>query len=405
MHKHEEGFSLILVAILLVVAAMAATTALQESTRDQFWNPRTENQKILAAAHSRLQQFQRANGYLPCPAAINTLPTASTFGEASNCGAAAVGGQVWEVNAGGGEMVRIGMLPTKTLGLPKEAAADSYGARLLYAVSKKLTDSATIGDGMGVITVNDAFGAARTTEATFVVLSHGEDGKGAYRYSVANSSACASSGAAVDQENCDYLTAGDALFVSSRMSLVAGANYYDDQVLWGEVVRAASVIPVSGCAAECAVAGLGETISDGSMCVGLSPSGGTMCAMPTDAPSSTYWNNGGGANYETGFNSVDDGQANTEGLAALTVGEYPYQAAVYCADLAELGHDDWYLPAQNEMVIMFANGVDTAASRYWTSTEEYDDKAKYVRASGGGAGGVGGQDKDDTASIRCVRKE
>lgn len=416
MHKkQEEGFSLILVAILLVVAAMVATTALQESKRDGFWNPRVDTQKNITNVQKSLQRFQRAYGYFPCPAAMNTLPTASTFGEATDCTAGAVAGQVWEVDNGSGEKVRIGLLPVLTLKMPRDAASDSFGGRLLYAVSKKLTSSSTFDDGMGVITVNDAAGNPQTSEATFVILSHGQDGKGSYRYATAASRACATAGTAADQENCDYLTAGDTVFTASRMYLVSDANYYDDQVLWGEVVSASGG-STDACLEQCVSdADISTTpLDDGSFCVSAG-----LCMTDTSFQTSLPWNDGGtpgtitatssctSSSWPTASTTCWDGAGNTAALASSSDSQAPYQAAKYCADLSAHGHSDWYLGAPGEVTDSYAKlnpdyalyGIDVM-DWYWSSARN----GTYAWVQRVYAAGAVQADIDNSNTVRCLRR-
>jgi hypothetical protein len=52
----------------------------------------------------------------------------------------------------------------------------------------------------------------------------------------------------------------------------------------------------------------------------------------------------------TGYTSVITGPTNSAGLAALGAS---YQAAVFCENLNTGGYTDWYLPAQNEMNVIY----------------------------------------------------
>jgi hypothetical protein len=52
----------------------------------------------------------------------------------------------------------------------------------------------------------------------------------------------------------------------------------------------------------------------------------------------------------TGITSVIDGPTNSASLAALGA---PYQAAIYCEGLTIGGYSDWYLPAKNELGVLY----------------------------------------------------
>jgi hypothetical protein len=58
----------------------------------------------------------------------------------------------------------------------------------------------------------------------------------------------------------------------------------------------------------------------------------------------------GPVGVDTGYVSVINGPANSAGLAALGAS---YQGATFCEGLNTGGYTDWYLPAENEMGVMY----------------------------------------------------
>lgn len=78
----------------------------------------------------------------------------------------------------------IGMVPTKTLGLPDDYAFDGWGRRMMYAVDvglNRVNGFTTIpaSDTSTRMTVKDASGNAKTTKAAYVLISYGPNGHGA----------------------------------------------------------------------------------------------------------------------------------------------------------------------------------------------------------------------------------
>jgi hypothetical protein len=122
-----------------------------------------------------------------------------------------------------------------------------------------------------------------------------------------------------------------------------------------------------------------------------------------------------------GATSFADGAGNTALLAAAdanggVLGAQPHRAAKACADLVAFGHDDWYLPAADELAILVAyrdvignfvtSGGDSAPF-YKTSTETHDVaeplNAARVRLSDGYLY-LDGDGKPASELLRCIRK-
>jgi hypothetical protein len=113
---------------------------------------------------------------------------------------------------------------------------------------------------------------------------------------------------------------------------------------------------------------IGETCTDGSIYAGLSPDGNApMYTTPADAPSLMTWNDSSENWVDTAMvnctgtsspgtaASCQTGEANTTFLVGLSGSgtPAPYVAAEYCDDLTAHGQSDWYLPAQDELYVLF----------------------------------------------------
>lgn len=256
----QEGFTLPLVAAMLLVAAMIAASVLQKSNRDEFWNPKVETQKRLQHITDLLVAYQRNNGRLPCPASrLLAYNNVNEGVERTTSGNACTGSDTSNPSgtvyiSSNANMVRIGTVPFKTLGLPREYGEDAWGNKLIYAVTAYYTSTANFqaatGNSNGRVRIDTYHrtnptnaGASFTlsNRAAFVLISPGPDGKGAFK---ANSTAtaapiaCGSTGAAGDgrdSENCN----ANATFFTGSLTMPAGPQHYDDQLVWREVDAAA----------------------------------------------------------------------------------------------------------------------------------------------------------------------
>lgn len=167
---------------------------------------------------------------------------------------------------------------------------------------------------------------------------------------------------------------------------------------------------------------IGETCTDGSIYAGLSPDGNVpMYTTPADAPSFMSWNSGTTTWFDTTMEncttatpgskaSCRTGEANTALLVGLTTWPAPYKAAVYCDGLSAHGHSDWYLPAQDELTVLYNNrvaigGFNTSGSFpagvYCSSSENNHQAVRSQRFSDGFQYDVA---KHVGFPVRCVRR-
>ena len=160
--------------------------------------------------------------------------------------------------------------------------------------------------------------------------------------------------------------------------------------------------------------------------------------------SSRSW---GGYGTSTGLTSVIDGPTNSAALAALGAG---YQAATFCEGLTIGGYSDWYLPAKNELEVLYyflkpttnanntssgsnANAVSPepistnytsgspaqtnagigfrtgeanafVSDRYWSSSEDTGFPAEAAFTSFFSDGYQGNTNKSDAYYVRAVRR-
>ena len=98
---------------------------------------------------------------------------------------------------------------------------------------------------------------------------------------------------------------------------------------------------------------------------------------------------------------------------SVTAGIQPHRAAQHCANLTAHGHDDWYLPAQEELHLLYTNrnagslagSFDLTgtmpAGYYFSSSEDSSSSIRHLRFSNGDQFL---DTKDKQMSVRCVRK-
>jgi hypothetical protein len=261
-HQPKNGFALILVLGVLLIAASIAATVISRQENKVVWNPILNTQDQLDTVQQALVAYQRKNHYLPLPAPrapekngvvahvqmtgdlniLHTIPTSvqTEFDSGATSVAVADSGLSYVKNATG-DVVVIGAIPTETLGLPRAAAEDAEGKFLTYAVTFTATDFSTYDSATGAIDVTDAKGSTIASEQMFLVLSHGADAKGGWsaksRFKarecaggINNKAGGGPQIVSIDAGNCDE---NDASFVANDLTLAAGGKHFDDQLLRG----------------------------------------------------------------------------------------------------------------------------------------------------------------------------
>lgn len=174
------------------------------------------------------------------------------------------------------------------------------------------------------------------------------------------------------------------------------------------------VKPCAGTLGDCSGSpSPGTLCADGTIYAGQSGDGNVpMYTTPTDA-GLFPWNNGNTSGYVATTGNNATGEANTTLLTSTdsdtSVGAtQPHQAAQYCHDLVKSGKDDWYLPARNELNVMYTNhaaigAFDTSASGiYWSSSENNNQRGRTQDFS---TGAMSFAMKENLHRVRCTRKD
>jgi hypothetical protein len=169
----------------------------------------------------------------------------------------------------------------------------------------------------------------------------------------------------------------------------------------------------------------GTVCPDGTIYAGLTPDGNvpmytTRCDIGQTWNGSSCtgsrtinitWNNGSATMVSTGYTNTNTGKANTIGLAALSDAESPHYAAQTCDDLGQNLYSDWYLPARNELNLLYTNRAaignfftsGSTSYNYHSSTELSADR-EYRRSFVDGGSPIGYKNNTVFIYLRCARR-
>jgi prepilin-type N-terminal cleavage/methylation domain-containing protein len=236
----RHGFSLIELSLVIVIIAVVIGGSLSMGpvliTHTEY---RVSDQKLEELSKA-LTQYYEQNDRLPCPARNDIAADDADYGReilwdgaGTSCAndTTVPSGTVRVKSSSSPDIwVRIGAIPTRDLRLSDEFISDEFNNHITYAVMEELSDNATFPKATADITVQDGSGDVILSDAAFVLISHGDDGRGAIGTN-GTTSPLACSGSPLDVENCD----NDATFVDARLVRDADANnYFDDIVHWSD---------------------------------------------------------------------------------------------------------------------------------------------------------------------------
>ncbi len=239
----RRAFTLIEMAVVLIIVGMMVGLVLQTEQAVKPENCRVQTQEQLAAIHTAMETYVRANNKYPTPASRAIGVTNLAFGRAVDVTDLTELATIDDLGT-----VLTGALPFQTLGLSESYASDCWGNKFSYFVTQVLTsdDSSTgfpspnTSGAINIKTGTILSDVPVMSGASYAVVSHGENGVGAVAKNGtggANHGWCIPATAA-DTENCDGSSrtepAGNTTIFSApyNASTAAGGAFFDDLVIF-----------------------------------------------------------------------------------------------------------------------------------------------------------------------------
>ena len=264
--KAAGGYTLLELTIVLTVLMLVGISYLSAEQARSSQEKYQITAERLDAIQTALVRYRRVNAALPCPARGAYTIASDHYGKAAaNAGSCTGGTPAADYNT---TNLAAGTVPTKALGLDDEYMYDGWNRRFTYAVDTRATATCTapcitcafvnynIADATVGFTVNDSAGTARTSNAWYVLVSHGPNGHGAFlrsgtRYNSSSSNAS-------EQLNCHCNSSAastglTAVFVDKALTESSADNFdrYDDIVRYALRSQLRSDYDESGTTESC----------------------------------------------------------------------------------------------------------------------------------------------------------
>ena len=306
----RRGFTLLEMSIVLVIISIA-TVALVNVFPASLQKAQYQQTTFkMDAIQKALYQYRLAFNRLPCPADATIPVTTVNFGVEGVISGSCITGSTYDAN--GIRTVAVvpgptanftyntnatpnfpplaaqypieGMVPTKTLQLPDDYAFDGWGRRIMYAVSKDITQAGAftaisaidLTTRMTILFSGASPAAPKSTIACEVLFSFGPNGHGAYPRNGGTTRVSSGSTNTDELNNCDCdnsatSTGFDGVFVQKDWTLNSAnpLDTFDDIVYFS--VRGDYILPVN---VQAQPFGLNASGQSGLNASGMCPGGG-----------------------------------------------------------------------------------------------------------------------------------
>ncbi|MEZ5690779.1 MAG: type II secretion system protein [Rickettsiales bacterium] len=250
------GFSLLELSIVLLILGLMIGGIMSVLTQETRQRKQDDFTRKMTAIEDALAAFVKKNKALPCPADATYLVTNQYFGvEGGTTGAGScVNGATYDGNGNrtadttpptanfiSGNVVG-GVVPVRSLGLADEYAFDPWGGRFSYHVDRRFTatnafDTYQLNNSTGGITVNDTAGNTRSANAIAVVISHGENGHGAFQLSGVRKTAGSTNSNEQTNCHCDSSATAAAYSTTFIMGRATTTDNTDLRASFDDITR------------------------------------------------------------------------------------------------------------------------------------------------------------------------
>lgn len=247
--KHQDGFSLIEVAIALLIVGLILVPIMMIYNVEQQQAVKDENRGKLFTIQLAINEFAARENRYPMPADLFLGPADTNYGLEYSSASPVMPCPSWPTADGvcrvpGANPILIGAVPFEALGINPDMAHDYWGHKILYAVTEAETVNYDPAPGAITVRAVEFDDATSTRNAVNLVrtydiflVSHGETAQGAYNRDGVLVRPCVGATPHRDDENCNmdgtffaWENPDDSLngFPVTSYSQLDNNEFYDD---------------------------------------------------------------------------------------------------------------------------------------------------------------------------------
>lgn len=223
-NKTKKAFSLIELSVVIIIISILISGSLTASISAINNAKNKVTRDRIEQIYKALGNYVLINGKLPCPASLLEIKSTSSnygvsVGTSGTCSGSGVYNSTIDTN------LVYGMVPIRALGLENDMAEDGFESKLSYVVDMNFT-----GDEFGknavatnTMTIMENTGGAEhtnTSDALFVIISHGANRSGAFPINSASQNARGD----ISEKTNDMMSSFTKIFISKAKN----SEVFDD---------------------------------------------------------------------------------------------------------------------------------------------------------------------------------
>ena len=229
-------------SIILIIMSLMVGGVLNVLSMTVKKNEAERTRHEIQVVKNAIENYLKFNEVLPCPASLTAPSNSSQYGVSSNCAVANATHNAVDSTSGTADIlvgrkavIRVGAVPTRTLGIDDKYSSDGWNNRLAYVVVKSLATtkasflaySSAAGGDIELKDINER--TLSNNPVGYLLISYGKTAVGAYNSDGINSQNCPSTTSSRPVNyNCQY---SNNIFIEGTINVDASSSKYNQDII------------------------------------------------------------------------------------------------------------------------------------------------------------------------------